>query len=243
LTICNVGASAMIFCSPLGANAADIDVLSGLMGELSAALLGRGVKFVQALLPPTWRLETDAFKRAGFIRLAELVYMQVGTAGAFCITPPQLEWLTVLDVGEAALAEVIADTYVESRDCPALLGIRSMAEVIAAHKASGVYRPQSWLIPQYQGDFIGCALVNDAGAAHDAVDLVYLGIRPRWRQKGFGKIMLRKAISDAAQRGLGRVLLACDSANIPAMALYEHDGFRELDRRLVYIKNAHNNKA
>ncbi len=237
LTIRNVGATAMIFCSPLSRSGEEAGALVQLLAELSQASLDSGARFVQGLLPLDWEREAALFVRAGYSHLAELAYMQAATAGVAMETCPVVRWHTVLDIGERVLATVIADTYEGSCDCPGLLGLRNMDEVIASHKASGLYHPQSWFVAEYLGESVGCVLVNDATMQFEAGDIVYLGVRPRWRRRGFGRILLRHAMADAANRALRRLLLAADAANVPAMALYHKEGFREVDRRVAYIRS------
>jgi len=139
-------------------------------------------------------------------------------------------------VGRKGLERIIEATYVDSQDCPRLRGLRRMEDVVASHKASGIFRPQSWWIAAREGQPVGCVLVNDSAEDKGAAELVYLGVGSAHRRRGYGRAMLRHAMEQARRRGRKRMNVAVDSANAPAVRLYRHEGFRRTDQRDVYIK-------
>ena len=114
-----------------------------------------------------------------------------------------------------------------------LSGVREPADVIAGHRASGVFRPQSWWIA-YEGQTpVGCVLSNDARMQHSA-ELIYLGVAPKFRGQGLGRVLLRRAVADAFDRGLTALTLAVDSRNHYALQLYQAAEFNETARQLAY---------
>jgi ribosomal-protein-alanine N-acetyltransferase len=79
-------------------------------------------------------------------------------------------------------------------------------------------------------------LVNGVAGRPDAADVVYLGVRPARRRRGFGRAMIRKALHAAAGEGVAEMHLAVDAENDAAFALYRQEGFVEIDRKDVYIR-------
>jgi ribosomal protein S18 acetylase RimI-like enzyme len=53
-----------------------------------------------------------------------------------------------------------------------------------------------------------------------------VGIVPKYRRRGYGTIMMRKAIALLANKGAKSIGLSVGSANIPGVRLYEKVGFK-----------------
>ena len=225
----------MLFYAPPDNGAAPVDTLARLIDEITAAALTDGAAFVQGMTRPQADRAAKAFEQAGYLRLAELIYMNKRLRNV-PMDNSALTWPPFSASDEGRLGETIADTYAGSRDCPALLGLRTMAEVITSHKAGGIFRPESWWLPTFEGETIGCVLVNDAAGRKRTTELVYLGVRAQWRRRGLARAMLRHAMNDGVRRDMVYMRLAVDSTNLPAVDLYEQEGFTEMDRRIVYIK-------
>ncbi len=238
MTALNPGRCAMVFHSAPPRGKSGVRILSHLIAELTGATLAGGAAFAQVMIPPGDARPAEAFQQAGYSRLAELIYLRRGMRRELPMGDSGLTWEPFSRGHERRLEEVIADTYTGSRDCSGLLGLREMSDVVAAHKASGIFRPESWWIPTSGGEPVGCVLVNGAPGGGNACDLVYLGTRPKWRRKGFGRMMLRHALAHAAAGGMKRMHLAVDSSNAVAVRLYRQEGFRERARQDVYIKPA-----
>jgi len=109
-------------------------------------------------------------------------------------------------------------------------------EVLAGHRASGVYTPSGWLLPHKGDECVGCVLINDSVESSRDVDVVYLGVRPPWRRRGFARAMIARAADYAASRQRRWVTLAVDAANTPAVNLYRQVGFTETCRRDVWAQ-------
>ena len=54
------------------------------------------------------------------------------------------------------------------------------------------------------------------------------GIIVAYRKKGFGKVLIKKLISAAKEKGIDTLYIRVDSTNIPAIMLYENVGFKKL---------------
>lgn len=135
----------------------------------------------------------------------------------------------------ARLAAVIQATYVDTLDCPAIEGLRSMPEVLAGYAAQGAYRPELWYVVERAGRDAGVLILAEHAQAGNC-ELVYMGVVPTARGAGLGRQILARALSDARHLGSQRLVLAVDAANAPARALYDAAGFSEWDRRLAYAR-------
>ncbi|HET6427358.1 MAG TPA: GNAT family N-acetyltransferase [Phycisphaerae bacterium] len=214
----------------------DVRVLSELLSRMTEAIFEADCVYVQSLVPPSQRLAAEVCAGAGYAYLAQLIYLRLPVRPAPTVPADALDWKTVDGTGDELLKRVIAETYVDSMDCPGLVGLRSMDDVLAGHRASGVYTPAGWLLPHKGGECVGCILVNDAGERSAGTDVVYLGVRPPWRRQGLARAMLARAVAYAASRRKSSIALAVDAANTPAVNLYRSAGFTETDRRDVWAK-------
>jgi len=235
------GRTGMLFFCPPDAPGVNRSWLARLVRAISRDAVERGMSMVQALVAPGDRAQLDLLAEGGLRLLAELVYMQRDLVNSPSGAPPareDLTWRNYRDrqFGEAELADVIAATYASSLDCPMLHGVRQMRDVINGHKHSGAFRPEAWWIVSCKEsqDPAGCILVNDA-ATTMAADVVYVGVVSGFRGRGIGSAMLRRAMSQACQRGRTSLSLAVDAKNVYALNVYHQVGFVETQRRLVQV--------
>jgi ribosomal protein S18 acetylase RimI-like enzyme len=133
------------------------------------------------------------------------------------------------------LQQVLAQTYQDTQDCPVLNGLRDVHDVLAGYRAMGVYADQWWLLMQYDGRDAGCLILTDH-PADEQMELIYLGIVPEFRGRGFGLAATRHAQTLARRAGRRRLILAVDSANGPAQAIYRQAGFIRWDRKKVMLR-------
>ncbi|MHC4982397.1 MAG: GNAT family N-acetyltransferase [Planctomycetota bacterium] len=233
------GRVGMLFSCPVDVPSVDVDVLAEVVRAAALDGLARGRAFVQSLSDPEAAHKAAMLVAAGLEPLAELVYLKLdlsslagrGEAG-------KLTWRSYREYGEDELAQVIAATYEGSLDCPRLTGVRSMADVIAAHKTSGRFSPASWWLVgpaggEGQGSAAGCILVNDIDPL--TAELVYMGVVPACRGRGFGEAMVQGAGRRVAGRGIKTLTAAVDAQNVYARRLYASQGFVETHRRLAYV--------
>jgi GNAT superfamily N-acetyltransferase len=133
---------------------------------------------------------------------------------------------------------VIAGTYEESLDCPVLCGLRELSDVLASHRASGVFSPETWWIAYISGRAAGCVLVNGSGTGAEDMDLVYMGVVRDFRGRGLGRAMVRRAAGWARRHRRAALTVAVDALNVYAKAIYDRQGFRQTVRRLAYMRSA-----
>ena len=132
-------------------------------------------------------------------------------------------------------AAVVERTYVGTRDCPRLDGVRPIGEVLDGYRAVGRFDPARWLVVAMRGNDVGCLLLADH-PPHKLWEIVYMGIVPEARGNGFGLAVTRHAQWLAGKAGAERLVLAVDAANEPAIKGYAAAGFAGWDRRSVFLK-------
>jgi GNAT superfamily N-acetyltransferase len=233
----NPGRAGMLFHSPADAPGVDPGDLAALLREMWTAFLARGLLLVQALPLPDAAADVAALGAAGLVFLAELIYMRMElkpSPPAFQGGPcDPVEWVGYGEFAEQELAEVICETYRGSLDCPDLAGIRPVADVIAGHKATGQFRPESWWIVRCDGRAAGCIMVNRS-ASQNAGEVVYLGVVPSHRGRNLACRMLCHAAEHWHAAGAEALTLAVDARNAYALRAYRRAGLQETQRRLVY---------
>lgn len=229
------GRAAMILASPRERpepSAAAVELLQSLTADLE------GVRVAQALLELDPPGHQSTFEAAGYERLATLVYL---TAPAPSAPPPaplpgfarDLRALSWSEATRPLFEQAVAETYVDTLDCPGLVGRRPMDEVLAGHRAAG--GPGAFAATRWQVfcDASGpAAVLLLARLPHEnTLEVVYLGVCPSWRGRGLGRWLLQLSNLEAFRSGASRVALAADAANRPALRLYRSAGFRTLQRR------------
>jgi len=195
------------------------------------------VALVQALLESDTSPEADRLRGAGFRHLARMLYL-VSTQDRFPAEAPTsaLSFEPFEEQHRDRLADVIRRTYTETRDCPALDGLRSIGDVIEGYQATGSFDPQRWLFAVYERRDIGCLLLTDhPGAGH--WELIYMGLAPEARGRGFGMQIVRQAQWMTRQAGRPRLVLAVDAANRPAIRMYRSAGFTLWQQRDAFVRS------
>ncbi|MGD0251169.1 MAG: GNAT family N-acetyltransferase [Verrucomicrobiota bacterium] len=115
----------------------------------------------------------------------------------------------------------------DARDFGAL--IRRFREDAAGIGLPEGYVPAScfWLIDQHK-TLVGVAHLRhslNAALSYEGGHIGY-GIRPTQRNKGYGKIMLKLLLERAEARGITKILLTCDKANVASGRVIQSNGGR-----------------
>ena len=209
-------------------------------GDLADAVCGhfhrRNVQLAQVLLDPADGPLHRLYEGRSFVRVAQLVYLH-GTPrrkAAAPPLPPAVRWVTYGPDTHGQFASTIAATYERSLDCPTLNGLRDIEDVLAGHKASGDFDPGLWAL-LCEGERALGALLLAPTPTGETVELVYLGLVPAARGRGLADLMMRQALAVAA-RGAGRLSLAVDSENAPALKLYYRHGMQRAGTRLAMMR-------
>ncbi len=248
----------------LGQRVALIETACGYLASTSPQGL-----LVQALVDPPAPNRAGAqqviraFEHAGFLRLGDLAYLRrpvplpsrarpakpAATGGL----PAGVRVQSVADLrlggasGEeidAWLLAALERSYVDTKDCPELCGLRSPTDVLESHKAVGQLDERLWLIAFDEEGAQGCALLSP-NRDGDCVELVYLGLGTRLRGRGLGRRLMEMSIAtmeDLLRAGAiplsmhGGLTCAVDTRNDPAMRLYEGLGFKSFSVRVPLVK-------
>jgi ribosomal protein S18 acetylase RimI-like enzyme len=143
--------------------------------------------------------------------------------------------LTYRDDRRAMLLEILDASYERTLDCPGLLGLRRTEDILAGHVSTGRFEPELWTLLLVDRRPAGAILLNPATQGR-CVELVYLGLAPFARGRGLGGSLLRHGLLALDGRPERTVTLAVDDKNVPALRLYQAEGFRRVLRRLAYIR-------
>lgn len=207
-----------------------------LMAAADAFFARHAVSLAQTLLEDARSADAALLKQGGYEHLADLLYL-VCTEAYFPPTRPdgELEFEIYSPANRDRLAAVMEATYEATLDCPRLNGARAMDDVLTGYQATGPFDPDRWRIVRRVGRDVGCLLLADHPAA-DQGELVYMGLVPAARGSGLGVQMVRFAQYLTGQAGRGRLVLAVDAENAPALALYASAGFLRWDQRSVFLR-------
>jgi len=242
LLVPNHGSTAMLFVGQ-ATGWRDQTVIVRLIRACCDAPGRQGIAVIQSLIDPGQVIEGEVLTQAGLTRLAKLIYMQRAlepgehrvprpTTLAGCENPTIL---TYSEQTHADFARAIEASYINTLDCPGLVGMRQIDQIIAGHKGTGRFKPDNWLAYfDPQGQPIAVLLLAEVtqGSAHE---LVYLGVAEPYRGMRVGGRLMSFAVSESARQGGLKLYLAVDDRNDPAVRLYTSMGFRASTRKIAYV--------
>jgi GNAT superfamily N-acetyltransferase len=200
------------------------------------AAQGAGVRLVQCLMTADQCPLEGLLRRHAFTRLAELLYL-VTLPEVYPEQPPQGDWACrpYADADWAALLDVVRRSYEETQDCPGLAELRTPQDALEGYAGAGTSGTQHWHLVEHGREPVGCLLLVD----HDTPgprELVYLGLVPEVRGRGWGRELARFAQWTARRDGRPLLVLAVDRANHPAVGAYLAAGFTAWEERSVWIR-------
>ncbi len=262
LPVIGAGRTAMVFLSGPGSQSAcgpqdqqrDERIMAVQAGvDALATRHGAALGLVQALPEPSdW--SDAAYRGAGFKWIAALDYLSrpLTTAdrgpapGTGPIQCPEGEWPAGIVVSPIAdptpgtrdsedLLEALEVSYRDTKDCPGLVGLRSVEDILDSHRAVGRLDPRLWWIVRAEGRVAGCMLLTPC-PSDNAVELVYVGLAPELRGRGLARPLLRAAIGTSARTGLAELRCGVDRANTPAMRIYASAGFARTAQRVAWVR-------
>jgi ribosomal protein S18 acetylase RimI-like enzyme len=226
-----------IFWVPQFASSTTAEVAVDLTRAVVRALDMADIEMTQALLPDRSAPIANTLESSGFYYLADLLYLSsIATSLSNASTESDgLNYVAYDGSKRERLIAILERTYEETLDCAAMNGKRQMDDVLDGYRASGVFRPENWLIVEREGQDVGVLLLAEDPAAA-LYELVYMGLVPEARGKGWGAQVARQAVRLASKSNAERVVLAVDAANSPALEMYGRAGFTAWDRRTVYVR-------
>ncbi len=236
LIVPGAGRTAILFLSPIQ-DRRHVDVMAKLAHRACAAQDPEHIRLIQVLLDPEQRLAAEALGAGGFTEIAWLQYMERATddgAPKQGLLGDAGEFVTWNEDLRALFSQAILASYEDTLDCPALLGLRDIDDIIASHMSAGCFMPDLWHVLVADGKPISVLLLNKV-PHRQAVELVYLGVSPEWRGRGIGKKLVEFALARAREHSALKIILAVDESNSPANSLYEALGFVAHARKLAMI--------
>lgn len=194
------------------------------------------IRLVQALLEPGQLHESHSLLDAGYTMLAQLVYMHMTIdRPGVALNEPLYDRYSYSDKTHELFTRAVLASYEGTMDCPGLLGLRKIEDIIAGHMATGRFDPSLWTA-LYEGDEPAAVMLLAEIPPRDAMELVYLGVSQTHRSRGLGGRLLAHAIHEGSRRKLNTMMLAVDEHNAPAMKLYRRVGFASTARKTAMIK-------
>lgn len=215
--------------------------LQGGMLSLRSALelsTNRGIRLSQSIGPEHPSKWDAVLRESGFTRLTHLIYLTRKVAnmpsksGRFQLACGQ-RWLTYSAQTESLFCEAIAQSYVQSLDCPELTNVRTARESLSAHRAVGEFNPASWFV-LVAGDQPQAVLLLSKVRRESVMEIVYMGVSQLARRSGVADLLMDQALRAAASHA-SNLILAVDVRNTPAIRLYTRWRFVEIARRVAWI--------
>lgn len=239
--IVSPGRTAMFLLPNGRAPGVNTRLIRSLGSFVADAVLGDEVQLAQVLLDEDDAVACRALCDAGYRDIAMLHYleraldrppMQISRSDR--IPPGSLTWQSYSDETHAEFAKTILDTYVGSLDCPTLSGLRHVDDIIEGHKSAGRFEPSRWHLIRIHGEPAGCILLAP-NPLRSVLEIVYMGVRPAYRGRSLGAMLVGTALLEAYHHGFQAVALAVDARNVPGRRLYDRFGFRETARRRAML--------
>ncbi len=209
-----------------------------LLEELKRRIDAAGAWLGQCLVEPEAAMDREILSRNGFDHLADLRYL------CRSLTDPlparsEFEFETQAyepssQISRKHFASLLERTYVETRDCPGLNGLRTGNEALDSHALVGEFDPLLWKAYGIDSDDVGVLLFGNH-PDRNAWEVAYMGVVPEHRGKGYSQGMMQNGLHEAAAAGCDTVLLAVDSQNHYAGRVYDELGFSELAVRSVHV--------
>lgn len=230
-----------------GEDEASIESL--LMDSICQWMEDHHARLGQALISPDDDVESALLTRHGFKHAANMFFLAKllqrddslsdEEVSRKCpkLSNHQIETKTFAEDNSERFASVIEQSYQHSLDCPYLNDFRTGAEAIASHKLSGEFDSSRWWLYSIDGSDAGVLLLN-RHPDQNAMELVYLGVVPKFRGLGLGRRMLSDAIRYSTTVSCVSFFLAVDCDNHYANSLYAEFAFAELARRRIMLRVA-----
>jgi mycothiol synthase len=211
---------------------------------LQRAARERCIILLEMLLPPHSERLAVSVRASGFRYLTRLLYLRRPVDPAACRFGPagDLRWVTCGAGEDELFADAVERTYAQSLDCPELTGLRPMSDVLAAHRAAGVFDPTLWSVALRRDEPVAVLLLNRL-PRQPALEIVYMGVAQVARGTGVVNAVMRRAVNAAGRLSATSLALAVDQRNAPARRVYARWGFAEFAARDAWIVTSAPNES
>ena len=242
------GKAGMLFLSPM-THDRQVQGMAALIRHASLPQNTTGLALLQILLDPHQARERQAAELGGFGLLAQLQYMrrrthkptgnallnELNTHYGLSSPSQTLSISHWLPSRRKLFGDAILASYQDTQDCPGLLGLREIDDIIDGHMGAGTFTPDLWQVIHHGDEPCAVMLMNPL-ATGSAMELAYLGVCPNWRGKGLANRLMNVGLGEAWEHGAHEMLLAVDEANAPAMALYRTLKFSATARKVALLR-------
>lgn len=145
------------------------------------------------------------------------------------------------DPHRSAFEDLVTRTYRDSLDCPLLESFRTTCDILESYRMVPSYSPELWYtIGDADEDLIGCFMLarHEQSESNElVVELVYMGVVPEHRGKGWGRQMMNEIGNICARIGAVRLVLAVDQNNHPARNAYRGFGMTPIFQETVWARS------
>lgn len=229
------GGAALVF-APLGARGHAMRAASACLGVLTEAARDRSVHLLQVLVDPESPDPTPILAPAGFRYLTRLLYLARHEQAAVPVFREacELDWVQYTADRTALFEEAIELTYAQSLDCPELTGLRSTADVLAGHRATGEFDPSTWWVAVRRDAPVGIMLLSGIPGRR-ALEIVYMGVAQASRGTGVADALVHRAVRVGGTMNANTLTLAVDQRNTPARRMYARWKFTQVMLRDAWI--------
>lgn len=230
------GRLALVFVPPGQGMVQYASLTVRVLGAMEEVTRSRDLTLLQALIDPADRQQAGVLAGAGYSLLAGLLYCRRSVRDAPpCHTgPSDLEFVIYPQVGEAVFSPALSATYEGSLDCPGLSDLRTIEDVLAGHRGAGDYDPTLWSLAKSGSEVVGVLLLSQV-PGRSCLEVVYMGVLPQFRGRQVADALLAHARTVCQRRGIHELILAVDSDNTPARAVYDRWNFETVALRDAWI--------
>ncbi len=235
------GRSAMLFASPCNDPTAT-PVTARVVEAAVDSLADDEAAIVQALVDPDQPDTQVMLESAGFGHLADLQYMTRRSPrsrrppAAGPDLPRGLRAVRYDESRRTAFGQAVLATYEGTLDCPGLIGLRRVDDILDGHMATGQFDPNLWLLVEDESGQPAATMLLNPLPLRRAMELVYLGLTPGFRGLGLGKTLLEYGLALARPNGATELVLAVDANNTPAVRLYTSLRFVTDTRKRAFVR-------
>ncbi len=213
------------------------NIANCLLEDACRMMTNERISYAQFVLTHEEMSHAKTLQANGFEQLAELSYLhrEINEPLPFQNNIP-CKIVLYDETQRQRFAKILESTYEGTLDCPAFTHQRNGEEAILSHQLSGNFTPKYWLLFEVDGEDVGLLLLNDH-PDQSAFEIVYMGVAPPFRGKGYGSMMLQVGLQHIKNSDREFVLLAVDNNNHFATAIYERIGFFPLATRIIFLRN------
>ena len=150
----------------------------------------------------------------------------------------RLRFRAVDESARVEITQLSQSTYENSLDCPELTDAISADTILDGYLRHSEPGSRCWyriMTDSENAEDVGVLIMHDD--EEDAqTELLYLGVVPKFRGRGYGAEIVDFAKSLSFQRGRRQMALAVDTRNEPAMKIYRQAGMAKYVEHDLYAR-------